>query len=169
MSAVSDSTPLIHFAKVGKLDVLRALYEKIAITGRVYSEVVEEGVLLGKKDALEVKQELGNWIVVRDPKEGAEKIAERHGIHHGEAEAIALAKEMNALILINEREGRKAAVREGVEVKGTIGVISEGMKKGALEKEGAVEVLNIFKEKPEEFWIEPEIIEKAIEKIRNIS
>lgn len=90
MIAVSDSTPLMHFAKVRKLALLRLLYKKIAITETVHREVVEEGVLLGKKDALEVKRELGKWI------------------------------EIKALLLINEREGRNAAVNEGVKVKGAI-------------------------------------------------
>lgn len=166
MIVVSDSTPLMHFAKVGKLYVLRVLYRKIAITETVRSEVVEEGVLLGKRDALEVKKEIGRWIEVREPSGSAAKLAEKYGIHIGEAKSILLAKEMKALLLINERDGRDAAVKEGVKVKGTIGVISEGVKKGALRKEGAIEILNTFKEKPEEFWIEPKIIERAIRKLR---
>ncbi len=165
MIVVSDSTPLMHFAKVGKLYVLRLLYRKIAITETVYSEVVKEGVLLGKRDALEVKK-AGKWIEVREPSGSAAKLAEKYRIHIGEAKSILLAKEMKALLLINERDGRDAAVKEGVKVKGTIGVISEGVKKRALRKEGAIEILNTFKEKPEEFWIEPEIIEKAIRKLR---
>jgi len=166
MIAVSDSTPLMHFAKVRKLALLRLLYKKIAITETVHIEVVEDGVLLGKKDALEVKRELGKWIEIKEPKIGAEKIAEKYRIHLGEAASIALAKEMKALLLINEREGRNAAVNEGVKVKGTIGVIAEGIKKKALTKKEAVEILNTFKEKPEEFWIEPKIINKAIKKLQ---
>lgn len=166
MTAVSDSTPLMHFAKVGRLDVLKLLYGKILITGTVRSEVVEEGMLLGKRDALEVRKCVGKWIEVREPSATAEKLAEKYGVHIGEAKSIALAKEMKALLLINERDGRDAAVKEGVRVKGTIGVIAEGVKKGILRKEKAIEILNAFKEKPEEFWIEPEIIEKAIKKLR---
>lgn len=166
MIVVSDSTPLMHFAKLRKLVLLRFLYKKIAITEAVRKEVVEEGVLLGKRDALEVKREIGKWIDVREPKAGAEKIAEKYRIHIGEAKSIALAKEMKALLLINEREGRNAAVSEGMKVKGTIGVVVEGVKKKALTKEEAIEILTSFKEKPEEFWINPGIIEKAIEKLR---
>lgn len=165
MTAVSDSTPLMHFAKVKKLSLLRLLYRKIAITDTVYSEVVGEGLLLGKKDALEVKR-AGRWIEVMEPSGSAAKLAEKYRVHIGEAKSILLAKEMKALLLINERDGRGAAVKEGVKVKGTIGVISEGVRRGTLRKDAAVEILKAFKENSEEFWIEPEIIEKAIRKLR---
>ncbi|KAF5413753.1 MAG: hypothetical protein C5S49_07800 [Candidatus Methanogaster sp.] len=43
-----------------------------------------------------------------------------------EAESILLARELGAdLLLINERDGRRAAKNAGVKVKGMIGVISD--------------------------------------------
>ncbi len=48
MIVVSDSTPLIQLTKAGRLDILLSLYNKILITEEVYSEVVEEGLILEK-------------------------------------------------------------------------------------------------------------------------
>ena len=49
MSVVSDSTPLIHLAKVERLDILFTLYGEVVITEEVHREVVEEGISLKKR------------------------------------------------------------------------------------------------------------------------
>ncbi len=41
--AVSDSSTLIHLAKIGRLSLLREYHEKICIAPAVWKEVVEEG------------------------------------------------------------------------------------------------------------------------------
>jgi predicted nucleic acid-binding protein len=55
-------------------------------------------------------------------------------LHHGEAEAIALALEMKAdWLLIDEREGRAMARQLGMRVTGVLGVSLRGKKMGHLE------------------------------------
>ena len=51
MITVSDSTPLIHFGTIKRLDLLRSMYGQIFITKAVHREVVTEGIALGKTDA----------------------------------------------------------------------------------------------------------------------
>lgn len=43
MSAVADSSPLIHLAAVGDLHLLKTVWEEVAIPEAVYREVVGEG------------------------------------------------------------------------------------------------------------------------------
>ena len=50
----------------------------------------------------------------------------------GEAEAIALARAQRALLLIDERIGRVAAVKEGVTVVGTGAVLIQSKRRGLL-------------------------------------
>ncbi len=165
MKVVSDSTPLIHLAKLGKLGLLKELYGAIFITMAVYREAVEEGELLGEGDALVIKRGVGEWIRIGEVK-GAERIAGKHGLHLGEAASIALALEQGAgLLLMNEREGRGAAKKEGLKVKGTIGVIQEAVKKGVILGEEARGLLGMFKGAPEDYWIDPAVIDAAIKKI----
>ncbi|CAG0979595.1 hypothetical protein METP2_01890 [Methanosarcinales archaeon] len=66
MIVVSDSTPLIHIAKVGRLDILFSLYQEIIITKEVYREVVEEGLILEQKDAVVIKEYIGEKIHVKN-------------------------------------------------------------------------------------------------------
>ena len=146
------------------------MYGQIFITEAVHREVVTEGIALGKMDAFLVEKAIGDWIKVIDPKGYAGEICRRYGIHIGEAESILLTRELDAdLLLINERDGRRAAKNAGVKVKGTIGVISDCIERRILAVGVAVEILTIFRDNPSEFWIDPEIIDISIKRIKNLS
>lgn len=167
MITVSDSTPLIHFGTIKRLDLLRSMYGQIFITEAVHREVVTEGIALGKTDAFLVEKAIGDWIELINPKGYAGEICNRYGIHIGEAESILLARELDAdLLLINERDGRRAAKNAGVKVKGTIGVISDCIERRILTVGAAVEILILFRDNPSEFWIDPDIIDIAIKRIK---
>jgi len=60
MITVSDSTPLIHFGAIKRLDLLRSMYGQIFITKVIQREVVTEGIALGKQDAFLVEKEIGD-------------------------------------------------------------------------------------------------------------
>jgi predicted nucleic acid-binding protein len=58
MSVVSNASPLINLAWIGKLDLLRQLYGELTIPGAVWQEVVVEGI--GQPGADDVKA--ATWI-----------------------------------------------------------------------------------------------------------
>jgi hypothetical protein len=52
----------------------------------------------------------------------------------GEAEAIVLAKETQAdLLLIDDKLGRETALREGLRITGLLGVLVEAKRQGQLD------------------------------------
>lgn len=54
-------------------------------------------------------------------------------VDEGEAEAIELAKELQAdLLLIDQRKGRRLAVKEGVPVIGLLGVVLLAKRRGLV-------------------------------------
>ncbi|NOZ59724.1 MAG: DUF3368 domain-containing protein [Euryarchaeota archaeon] len=166
MTVVSDSTPLIHLAKVGRLEILFALYGEVLITREVYREVVEEGLLLNREDARVVRRYVGNGIRVAATGSSPDHLVQKYQIHIGEAESIQLAKDIGAeLLIINESQGRKAAKSEGLKVKGTIGVVFDALRAGIIGKNEALKILRDFRENPQAFWIDPDIIEVAMRKI----
>ena len=61
----------------------------------------------------------------------------------GEREAIALALELGAgLLLMDDADGRKAALASGLEVRGTIGILTEGAIRNLLDLPAALERLS---------------------------
>jgi predicted nucleic acid-binding protein len=51
-NAISDSSPLIHLAAIGRLSLIRDYYNTIIIPTAVWREVVEQGG--GQKGAMEI-------------------------------------------------------------------------------------------------------------------
>ncbi|MBU4140190.1 MAG: DUF3368 domain-containing protein [Euryarchaeota archaeon] len=165
MIVVSDSTPLIHFAKIGRIDIIFTLYGEILITREVYNEAVEEGLILEKEDAVFIKEHIGKEIQIRNSSSSFIHLIEKYFIHKGEAGSIQLALETNSLLLINERDGRNAAKKEGIKVKGSIGILFDALGEGVIDKKEALGLLSRFREEPQDFWIDPDIIKLAMEKI----
>jgi len=62
--AVSDSSPLIHLAKIEALELISRLYSRILIPPAVWREVVEESD--GRPGAVEMERALpvnpSNWL-----------------------------------------------------------------------------------------------------------
>jgi uncharacterized protein len=131
MIVVSNSSPLVSLAAIGRLDLLRELYGTITIPQAVHDEVVVQG--LGRPGSSEV-QTL-EWIVRRDVDDPNVVTALEGKLDRGEAEAIALAAELQAdLLLMDERLGRTEAARFGLRFIGILGVLIEAKGRGLLQR-----------------------------------
>lgn len=122
MTCVSNSSVLIALSAVGLLGLLRERYpEGIVIPTAVWREVVEEGGdRLGTREAATAA-----WITTRQaPSEQRLVQLLRMELDAGEAEAIALAHELSAMVVLpDERDARGVAQRLGMEVLGTVGFL----------------------------------------------
>lgn len=105
MKAIADATPLIHLAKIGKLYLLKGLFEKIIIEGEVYREVIEKGE--GHAEIQLIKKMIGEeFIIIR---ESVKKI-EMPSLHEGERKSISLCLDMKVSdIIIDDEEGFNVA------------------------------------------------------------
>ena len=158
--AISDSSILIHTARIGRLDILKDFYEKILITPAVWKEVVEEGET--KPGALEVKEACGSgWIEVMAPaNESVVQLLERE-LHKGEAETIALAIELHPdVIFLDESEARKVASLYGLPMTGTIGVLIRAKFEGKIVS--LQEELDKLRNDAG-FWIDDELFSRALQ------
>jgi predicted nucleic acid-binding protein len=108
---VSNTTPLLSFLKIDKLDVLKALYKKILIPQAVYQEI-EAGK---DRDFYTDLQKL-DWIIIEPVKSHRERMY-LFDPDDGEAETLILAREQNAdLAIIDEKCGRRYAKQLGIPV-----------------------------------------------------
>lgn len=131
MIVVSDASPLIALSAVARLELLRDLFGTVLIPGSVYAEVVQAGA--GLPGATEVDE--AEWIRSRPVgNTGFVKVLEMD-LDPGESEAIVLALETGAdLLLMDERKARRTAMRLGLKVAGTLGLLVLAKQKGLLQE-----------------------------------
>jgi predicted nucleic acid-binding protein len=137
--AVSDAGPLIHLSQVGRLHLLRDLFDEIHITRRVKEEAADTGVELGYEDALTIKAAIGEgWIIVRDvPDEIAatvERLAEDENISTTDAETLLLASTNGTEnVLIDEKILSNLARMHDLKIWSTWTILLEGLGRGLVE------------------------------------
>ena len=75
----------------------------------------------------------GGWLSIRPLADTAAVATLRVDIDRGESEAIVLAREASAdLLLIDDRRAREVARRQGLETTGTIGILSSARNHGLI-------------------------------------
>ena len=129
---VSDSSTLIHLARIGRFCLLHQLFERITVTPAVWREVVEQGE--GRAGAVEVANARDSgWIDVVAPRDMALARLLRRDLGDGESEIITLAIERQAaLVLLDESDARRAAEIHGLKKTGVIGVLMRAKQEGAI-------------------------------------
>jgi len=127
-AVISDTSPLVYLTRLGHFDWLREFYSEVLIPPAVWDELVHQGAAFPESQETQRAVQLG-WIRVRRP---GSAIASLHELDPGEREAIALAKELGALLIIDEADGRRAAVQLGIRVTGTLGIVMEAKARGRI-------------------------------------
>lgn len=107
------------FARAGCLQLLRDTLGQLTIPDAVYDDIVTLGA--GKPGSADVSS--ATWIQGRSLRIHtlADKLPKK--LHLGEREAIALAHELGAPLLVDEREARKEADRLGITYFGSLRVL----------------------------------------------
>lgn len=145
-AVVTDATVLIYLAKLGDLSSLDELFEDVAVSERVYEEVVTRGREEQYADALSVESAADQFLDVRSlsskMRERATEIQQSAGLERGECTAIALAEAEDARCLTDDHAARKTAESLGVPVGGTIYVHLESLDRGHISYEEYVDKLD---------------------------
>jgi len=146
---VLNATPIIHFSKIGMLDLILEICEAF-ITEEVYREAVEKGKLK----------------VYHVRTEGMINKLLRHGeIYRGEAETIVAAKELNGTAIIDDAEARTVAKAYNVKVApGCIFLIFRLLKLGRIKADEAEDVIEKLVKSG--LYLDPETLLNAYRTIR---
>jgi uncharacterized protein len=148
---VSDTSPILNLARIGRLELLPSLYHQVLIPSGVYGELTAS-----RRDlppSIDLASE--SWLIIataNDQKRVEELLKE---LDAGEAEAIVLAIERGAdLLLVDERRGRRTAVAEGLTVMGLLGVVARAKRAGLIDLAKPVldELIRTAR-----FWIGPDL------------
>jgi len=126
MLVVADASPLVGLVKIGHADVLHALYGEVVIPPKVAEE------LTSPRRPGEVRAFMASappWLSVRAPM----RLEAIPDLDAGEVEAISLAKELRAdLLLIDEAKGREAAISLHIPTARTAAVLFDAANAGVL-------------------------------------
>ena len=138
---ISDTTALIILAKSDAFSLLSNLFQKIYIPKAVYDELMVKDDIVNYRikefDKIEVKP-VSDMITL-------ERIKTLK-IDKGEVEAISLALELNLMLIIDERKGRKIALNQGLKIVGVLGILIENYRKEFITFDEVKLYFLLFKE-----------------------
>jgi predicted nucleic acid-binding protein len=119
---VSDTSPVLNLARIGRLELLPLLYNQVLIPPAVYEDLTRS-----KRDlppAIDLASAV--WLIVAAAKDQNQVQELRQELDLGEAEAIVLAIKRGAdVLLMDERRGRRTAAAAGLTVTGLLGVVAK--------------------------------------------
>ena len=140
MTVVSNATPLIYLAKAAKLDVLRKTYKEIYVCSDVWKEAIRP-ILYARPIPEDVpiilQARADGWIMIRDVEtSGAFTLRDKllaQGFGKGESNSIALAKELNALLLANDESAILAAKQYKIETRWVTEILHDALRKNYIK------------------------------------
>jgi predicted nucleic acid-binding protein len=144
-----DATVLSNFAAVGRLDLLRVALGAAYLTDAVYEEL-RAGAEAGYAFLTAIEQHMAlfdaqGWLHLAAIEGEVEQQLLRSlpsSLHHGEATSLAIAQVRGWRFLTDDRLARAAAVRLGVGVGGTLGMLVRLVELDLITQAEANRLLN---------------------------
>lgn len=154
LEVVSNSGPIMHLSEIDKIELFGA-FSKINVPLLVYTEVKRELKLLNNLKIVNVPKE--EILVIKD------KI-KHFALDEPELHALYLANKLNLTFLTDDLEAREAGKKLGIDVHGSIGIISLAYKEGIIDLPNAKKAINQLYEKSSLF-VAKAIIDLAIDEL----
>ena len=160
---ISNASPIINLAIIGRLNLLKSFWGKIYIPEAVWEEVVIDGE--DNTEVIEIKN--ADWLIVEKVNDGNIVNLLMQNLDKGEAEAIALAIEKNAdIILLDETDARETADLYKIEKTGVLGILLLAKLKNEIPNlQQEIEKLK----SRANFWLKDSLIQTVLKEAGEIS
>ncbi len=157
MIIVSDTSPICYLLLIDQINILPKLYGLVTIPQAVFDEL----------QALEAPEVVRNWLA--KPPEWLQIQAvsiyanlELQRLDPGEREAILLAEQLNAgLIILDDKAARQMARARGLKVIGLLGILKDATKAGMLNDVRT----NLERLREVGFWVAPSLLEQILKEM----
>ena len=133
-----DNTVLTNFALVGHPDLILSLWSDIACTTRSVMEEYQAGVQTSRLPAL-VWEELPIYVLTDE--ESSRAVAFPPQLGSGEHSCLAAAIQRQGVLASDDQQARKYALKIGLIVIGTVGILIRCVKKGLIGRANAQTLL----------------------------
>lgn len=126
---VSDTSCISNLLVVGHIHLLQQTYHQVIIPPAVFFELrALEKFDIDLNPLLDAE-----WMEVRAADEKMIRAIESFNLDEGETEAIALAREIKAdVLIIDEAKGREVARKFGLQTTGLLGILIKAKKDGII-------------------------------------
>ena len=155
---ISNSTPLINFAIIRRIDILQQLFGKLCVPPAVEHELLRKGKHY--PSVTELDTYWSTLIEVIEVRNVTLCRLLKLSVDDGEAEAIALALEQNTRrLILDESRGRALANSYHIPLTGSIGCLVQAKHKGIIP---AIKPLLDAMQAEARFWIHERLYQKIL-------
>ena len=160
MPIVSNTSPILNLSIIGELSLLQKQFGEILIPAAVIEELRVDEELPGSQHVRDALKD--GWLKTVNATDIRVVRAMQRDLDRGESEAIALAMQVNAeLVLMDERDGRKIARSMQLKTVGVLGVLLKARREGSLSSlKNAMDKLR----KKAGFYIKADLYNALLEK-----
>jgi hypothetical protein len=121
MSVVSDTTAITTLLKAGQVELLQELFERVFVPQAVWDELKA------------FHSGLPDFVALHPVSNADRRLPGTEALGRGEAEALLLAKELNAKLLVtDDRKARMAAGRLNIPCIGLVGIVIQAKRAGKI-------------------------------------
>ena len=162
---VSNASPLIYLAKVGRMGLLRKVFGEVLIPDEVKVEVVDRGKELGEGDAYVIERAINEgWLKVLS----AESMEIPIRLERGEAAVLSLEKKLGLReVLVDEVSARTAARLLDLTPRGTVFVLLRALERRELDLNEFLDLLS--KMIRQGFRLKEEVYVEVVREARRIA
>ena len=127
---IADAGPLIAFASVDALSVLRALFSSIYVTESVKEECLgKPGIDAGR---IETAVDEG-WLVISPRVAGAVSLSPALGAGESDSIRLALETREESLLIVDDRLARRYALKQGLNIVGTVRLLDLAEQRSLID------------------------------------
>ena len=131
---IADAGPLIAMAKLDRLDLLSLFFREVLVPQAVIGECTVDP---SRTDTQRIQAAIGRSAFrIVTVAESPRLRAIRRLLDPGEAQALVLAEQSRAPVLMDERRGRVEAQRLGIRVIGTGALLVAAKRRGSVDQVG---------------------------------
>lgn len=127
---IADAGPLIAFAGIDRLAILRHLFSDICVTESVRDECLAKDGVDAQRIARSIKD---GWLVVLAPGRPSVPLSPSLGVGESDSIRFALEAREDSLVTMDDRLARRYALRKGLNIVGTVRLLDLAEQRGLIE------------------------------------
>jgi predicted nucleic acid-binding protein len=155
MIIVSNTSPINYLILIGHINLLPELFGAIIIPQAVYRELSDASAPLPVQTWIATPPD---WLKIQSVSQPSDAILDL--LDPGEREAILLAQELNAdLLLLDDMKARRTATERGLAITGILGILDQAATMKLIDLPAAVQNLQSTS-----FWASDSLFQKLLDK-----